>query len=172
MGTRRFRIIFTVSFGLALIAGAAAGVLATRFSSPAVVMPGVSTLDDLQLTPEQREQMKQIWEEVRNSSDDLYNQAQKLQREHDQKVLNLLNPEQKKQFEDIYNQDRDSYSQLMAKRQIALKKAIENTKKLLSDSQRQKYDAILESRLGRNAEPGTVWLSASPATQPAGPENN
>jgi hypothetical protein len=167
MGTRRFRIIVTVVFGLALIAGAAAGVLATRFSSSTVV-PGVSTLDDLQLSPQQRDQMKQIWEKVRDGSDDLYNQALQLQREHDEKILKLLNPEQQKQFSEIYNQDRDTYSRLMAQRDVALKKAIEETKNLLSLDQRQKYDQILKSRLGRSAEPGTVWLSAPAATQPVG----
>ena len=167
MGSKRFRIIVTVVFGLALIAGAAAGVLATRFSSPTVV-PGVSTLDDLQLSPQQRDQMKQIWEKVRDTSDDLYNQALQLQHEHDEKIQKLLNPEQRKEFDQIYKEDMDTYSKLMAQRQVIVKKAIEETKNLLSSDQRQKYDQILKSRLGRSAEPGTVWLSAPAATQPVG----
>ena len=165
---KTYRIIVAAAFALALIAGVAAGVLATRFSSSPVI-PAISTLDDLQLSPDQRDRVRQIWEKVRDESDDLYKQAQQLQHEHDEKILNLLTPQQKKQYQEIYDVDRDRYSRLMGDRQATLKKAIEDTRKLLSEAQQQKYDEILKTRLGRNAEPGTVWLSAPPATQPVAP---
>jgi hypothetical protein len=168
----RLRIIFSAAFALALIAGAAAGVLATRFASQSTVVPGVTTLDDLQLSSDQRDRIKQIWENVRDQSEDLYKRAEALQREHDDKVFKLLTPEQQKQYKQIYDQDRDTYARLMAERQATVKKAVNDTKNLLSDTQRQKYDVILKNRLGKSAEPGTVWFSAPAASQPANPVNS
>lgn len=169
MAPGRLRIIFSAAFALALIAGVAAGVLATRFINRPAPVSAVSTLDDLQLSAGQREQIKQIWESVLDQSDDLFKQAQTLQQAHDDKIFKLLTPDQQKQYNEIYNQDRDTYARLLAQRQSAIKKAINDTRKLLSESQREKYDVILKSRLGRSAEPGTVWLSAPAGTQPANP---
>jgi Spy/CpxP family protein refolding chaperone len=171
---RRLRILFSAAFALALIAGAAAGVLAMRFlfhPAPASTATA-STLDDLNLSPAQREQIKQIWEKVLEQSDELYKRTQALQDEHDNKIFKLLTPDQQKQYSQIYNQDRETYAKLRAQRDAALKKAVNDTRRLLSDSQRDKYDGILKSRLGRSAEPDAVWLSAPTATQPAKPANS
>jgi hypothetical protein len=170
----RTRIFFAAAFALALIAGAAAGILAMRFArQPATATSSATTLDDLGLSVDQREHIKQIWEKVRDQSDDMYRQAQKLQDADKQRIVKLLTPEQLKQYQEIYNQDLDVYARLVADRKAAVKKAIQDTRSLLSASQQQKYDEILKSRLGRDAESGSVWLSApSAATQPAKPGNS
>jgi Spy/CpxP family protein refolding chaperone len=169
----RIRIIFSAAFALALIAGAAAAVLAMRFISRPAPAPTAtaSTLDDLGLSPAQREQIKQIWEKVLSQSDDLYTRTKALQADHDNRIFKLLTPEQKKQYDEIYNQDRETYARLRAQHDARLKKAINDTRMLLSDSQRGKYDGILKNRLGRSAEPDAGWLSAPAATQPANPAN-
>lgn len=166
---QRLRIIFSAAFALALIAGVAAGVLATRFIGRSPPVFASSTLDDLELSTRQRDQIKHIWEQVLDRSDDLYRRAQDLQQNHEDRIFKLLTPEQQKQYNEIYNQDRETYSRLLAQRQEAIKKAINDTRTLLSESQRQKYDVILKSRLGRSADAGTVWLSAPAGTQPAIP---
>jgi hypothetical protein len=170
----RTRIFFAISFALALVAGAAAGILAMRYAGQtATTSPAASTLDDLQLSANQREQIRQIWEKVRQQSDEMYRRAQELQDADKQRIVKLLTHEQLKQYEDIYNQDRDAYSRLVADWKSTTKKAIQQTRTLLSDSQQKKYDAILKSRLGRDAESGSVWLSApSAATRPAAPGNS
>lgn len=170
MAPQRLRIIFSAAFALALIAGVAAGVLATRFiGRSAPISASSNTLDDLDLSSQQRDQIKLIWEQVLDRSDDLYRRARDLQQNHENKIVKLLTPDQQKQYSEIYNQDRETYSRLLAQRQEAIKKAINDTRTLLSESQRQKYDVILKSRLGRSADAGAVWLSAPAGTQPAIP---
>ena len=157
MNATRIRIIVAGTFALALLGGAAAGLLAARFSLP---LSGVQasagttahaqpiSLADLRLSAQQREQIRHIWEEVRGVSDECYTQAQQLNQQKDDKVLALLDDRQRKQYEQIYRDYSDHYTRLMAKRERTLKKAIDQTKELLSESQRQTYDEILASRLG------------------------
>ena len=162
MTTGKSRFVFTVAFGLALVAGAAAGVLATRFvaaptsPTPPAAVGGALTLEDLELTPDQRDKVKRIWEGVKAQSDQSYRQAQNIQRERDAKVFDLLTDAQKAQYKQIYERYLDENTRLLAARDAAVKKAIEETKSLLSSPQREKYDAVLKSRLGREAaEPGS-----------------
>jgi Spy/CpxP family protein refolding chaperone len=178
MRAGKSRAIFATAFALALIAGIAAGILATRYSlSQAAAGPAViPTLDDLQLTPNQRDQIQKIWEGVKNASDDSYKTATRLQHQLDQKTLDLLTPEQKERYAVFHNEYQQEYLKLQAARDEAVKKAIDETKTLLSNDQRQKYDAILRSRLGHANEPvpsmgPSVELpNASAATRPAGSE--
>jgi hypothetical protein len=159
-----------------MIAGAAAGVLATRYAtiqSPAPTT-SIATLDDLQLSPEQRERIQKIWEGVKQTSDQSYQKATRIQQELEQKRLDLLTPEQKQKYAKDYEEYRNQYLTLQADRDVAVKKAIEATKSLLSDGQRQTYDAILKNRLGHPDEAlpqGHLSdLPKTAATRPAGTE--
>lgn len=181
MRAGNYRAIFTLAFALALAAGAAAGVLATRFIAIPTTPPPPSstasspTFEDLDLKPDQREQVRRIWEAVKLKSDQSYREAQKGQKELEQKVFDMLTTEQKARYQEIYQAYQDQFTRLAAERDAAVKKAIEQTKTLLSSTQREKYDAILKSRLGREGEPGRPpGLSQdgpnSPATRPAAPQ--
>ena len=166
------RVISVFAFALALVAGIAAGVLATRYAgsfvstSPGSGVPANPTLDDLQLTDSQRTQIQKIWEGVKDTSDQSYKDAGHLQRQFDDKVQHLLTPEQMKEYQEYYKQYYAEYLRLQTERDTAVKKAIEQTKTLLSDDQRQKYDVILKSRLGQpsGTAPSTVVPRDLPST--------
>ena len=177
MRTGRSRVIFATAFILALIAGAAAGVLATRFagSQSGAGVSTIPTLEDLQLTSDQRDHIQKIWEGVKNASDESYQQATTLQQQLEKKTLDLLNPEQQERYAKIYQEYQKRFLSLQSDRDKAVKKAVEDTKTLLSDSQRQKYDVILKNRLGRwgdtapsQAEP--MAMPKTSTTRPSGME--
>jgi len=162
------RIIFTFAFALALVAGIAAGVLATRYVSsftPITPIAGVpGTLDDLQLSDIQRAQVQKIWEGVKETSDESYREANRLQLQFDDKVQGLLTADQQKQYKIFHDDYQKQFFKLHSERDAAVKKAIEETKTLLSDDQRQKYDVILKSRLGQPS--GTAPSSGANSQMP------
>jgi len=169
-------LIITGCFALALIGGGAAGILLTRFVTPRNTQSTQSaalTLDDLQLSNSQRDQIRQIWEGVKDMSDEYAKEANQLKQQREDKLYGLLDKEQQEKFSKANQEYNDRISKLKSDRQKALQKAIESTRKLLSDHQRQTYDAILKERLGSVSDAAggsshAVWLtSSSPATQPA-----
>src|SRR5438874_845812 len=104
MNGRRITLVF--AFVMALAAGLAAGVLASRLpvAGKAAAGPHSQLAEQLQLTPEQSEKMKAIWERTRDSLDDCFASARTLQQERDEAVVAMLTPDQKDKYVKI-NQD-------------------------------------------------------------------
>jgi len=155
MKASNVRIVVIVTFALALIGGAAAGLLAARLALPSFTSAGPSpalTLEDLHLSTDQRDRIRGIWQNVRDLSEDYYKQGRVLDENRDKQVQRLLTPQQMVDYQKIYDGYRDQYTLLMAKREKVVKDAIFQTKQLLSDSQRLKYEAILAGRLGESPD--------------------
>lgn len=161
-----------VVFVAALVAGGAAGMLATRYFAPAQPEAPAGELplsEALQLTPDQREQIRQIWESVRSVNQNSYAETQMLQHLEDDEILKLLNDEQKKEFARIHQVYQDKFTAADAKRKLAFDQAVEKTKQLLNAEQRRRYEEILTRRLGpespseRPASTTTRPVSDSPA---------
>jgi Spy/CpxP family protein refolding chaperone len=178
MKQSRLRIGLVGLTVLALAAGVTAGLLAARLpiatEAPLPPPPGDRTAlaEELGLSPEQREQMREIWEGVRKQVHDAYDDAQRLQGQRDDAMLALLNAEQKAQFESIAKDYADQFAALTKKREQAFKDALARTNKLLNDEQRKKYEQILRS----HAPPGPAGgagpgPSFGPAPVTSGPSN-
>jgi hypothetical protein len=148
---------------LTLGAGFAAGMLAHRVcsgqsdtasaiggSAPIVraSADGAALVDQLQLTPQQRERMRTIWEQVRGDVQGCYQDAQDLQRRRQQALVAMLSDEQKAEFDRICTEYSAKFTQLTKRRDQAFQNAVQQTRKLLNDSQRQRYEQILHDRLG------------------------
>jgi Spy/CpxP family protein refolding chaperone len=151
--TTLFLITLTV---LTLGAGVVTGMLAHRLPSGGsdlnVEPAGSATLlEELQLTPTQRDQMRTIWENVRADVQDCYHDAQNLQRQRDQEIVALLDDRQKAEFEKISKDYADRYTKLTQKRDETFQRAVDRTRQLLDEKQRAKYEEILKSRLGKLA---------------------
>lgn len=168
MKSRTSRCIVVIAFGLALVGGAAAGMLAMRLfptGAPSQSVPSASLSDELQLTPTQRNQIRAIWEPLQSAATSAVADAQRLAQRRDDRIRDLLStPEQQKAYAQINQQYQDEYAALKARNDRALHDAIERTRKLLDPSQRQKYDVILAGKLGRlGADHGQpAWLNAAP----------
>jgi len=74
MMTAKATAVLVLAYVLALAAGTTSGVLAERLHSPNAA-DSAPLATQLQLTADQREQMRQVWEDARNTSDACYKQA-------------------------------------------------------------------------------------------------
>ena len=187
MSSGRKQLLLVALTILPIGAGIVAGMVAAR-------MPGHSGAADtaaergnsadglseqLGLSDEQAQQMRGIWENVREQVRSSYTDAEKLQRARDEELVGLLNQEQKAKFEKISRNYSDKFTELRHKRDESFASAVEQTRKLLSDEQREKYDEILRThvrpdQLGQLGAPAEMLGGSSNAatvastTQPAG----
>jgi Spy/CpxP family protein refolding chaperone len=173
---------------LALCAGVVAGIVYARLPAagsaakpdnttpPPPMLPpdgaGEKTLaDELQLSPEQRVQMRDIWEGVRDKVHQAFDEAQDLQRQRDERIVALLTTdEQKAKFQKLSQEFADRYDQLAKDRDEAFNSAVEKTKKLLTEEQRKKYEQILKTHVRPGPPPDArarkmiIPSPANPAT--------
>jgi Spy/CpxP family protein refolding chaperone len=171
MRKTRIEILLISLTVLALGAGLAAGLLAARLptassgtsgdtvtgvGSGATNQPAEhgSLIDELGLTAQQRDQMREIWEGTRGRVHQVFEDAQQLQKDRDDAIVALLNDEQKAKFERISKDYADRFGALQKKRDQAFEDAVEKTKSILNDVQRQKYEQILRRHVGPDG-PGT-----------------
>jgi len=158
--TKRFEIILILVTVLSLGAGLMAGLLTSRLPvGPATQpVPVISNpldhtplVQELNLTTEQREQMKQIWESAKTGAIRTYTDAENLQKDRDDAILQILSEEQKAQFQRIAKDYADRYGQLQASRNKVFDQAVEKTLALLNDTQKAKYREILRTHVGPSA---------------------
>lgn len=160
---RNLKLVFVFTFVLTLASGVVAGVLVSRVPSAAHTTSRTRPLllgEQLGLTADQNQQMKDIWEGTRDVVDECFQKAQAYQHERDDQLINLLTDEQKAAYATINDKYVANVKALNDKRTTAFKDAVENTKKLLTPEQRDKYEKILKSRLGQGAPggPTPAWL--------------
>jgi len=100
MRVHKLKLVLIAASILALGAGVFAGMAVSRLpvaSSAVVTAPAVkvSIADELQLTDGQRDQMRSIWEGVRDNVHATFEQAQAIQKERDAAIAALLTDSQK-----------------------------------------------------------------------------
>jgi Spy/CpxP family protein refolding chaperone len=164
-------VILTV---LAIGAGVVAGMVVSRLpaaatgapnggaASPASTAPQSALAEELHLSSRQSEQMRQIWEGVRDKVRSSYENAERLQRQRDEGIQALLTPEQKAKFEKLTQDYSDRFTALRRDRDAAFAQAVEQTRKLLADDQRQKYDELLKAMVRPDQLSATTTTTAAP----------
>lgn len=161
MKRTRIEILLVGLTVLALSAGVVAGMLASRLPASGTheaPPPGPMALaDELDLTPAQRDQMRQIWEPIRGEIQDCFRAADDLQKQRDQQIMAILDDQQKGRFEKISTEFATKYQELENKREQTFQNAVERTKAILNETQRAKYEEILRDRFPHK-----------PSTQPRG----
>lgn len=168
MKSSRVQALMLAAFVLTLGAGIVAGLLGSRL--PSAGGEPAHLAEELQLSPEQRVRMRQIWEGVRDTGHNCLEEARSLQSRRDKAIQSLLNEEQKKAYAKIEADYSASCAGLIARREAAFRQAVQKTKEILTPAQRVKYDTILKARLGPDAEHGkTQMLGDPPGLPPPGP---
>jgi len=159
------KLTMTLLFVLAMGSGVLAGILVTRLPSatPVQAQSRSPLAEDLRLTSDQTDRMRQIWETVRGKVDECFLRAQEVQKRRDHALMALLTDEQKGRFAK-FQQDYDrSLASLKSERDAAFQAAVKSTEQILSPAQKQRYREILKSRLGREPNfDAPDWMS--PAT--------
>lgn len=153
MMTAKATIVLLVAYALALAAGTTSGVLAERLWSPTALPP---LAQQLQLTPAQSENMRKLWEGVSTTADECYNQAQAIERQRDQALVDLLTDEQKLKFAAVDKAFARQFADLAARRQAAFDEALAKTEAMLNPQQKAEYQKIIRERLGGSAVNGTT----------------
>lgn len=167
MAAGKTRFVVALVFVAALLGGAAAGMLASRYVHPVaeVVVPGEASLSaELQLTQQQQTQIRQIWEQMRDQIQLSYQQGEGLDQWRNDQIVKLLNDEQKKQFGQVNIEYLNRFTAMTSKRELAFKDAVEKTKRLLDDKQRQRYEQVLARRMGIAGSNSVQPESTRPAT--------
>ena len=139
---------------LAIAAGVVIGMVASRLPSRnATAAPPVQSSEatglaaDLNLSPAQSDEMKKIWEAVRDDLRQGFSKAESLQRQRDEEIAGLMTTEQRQQFEKLTKKYANQYDDLQESRRKTFDNAVARTRNLLNDQQRHRYDAILKSRV-------------------------
>jgi hypothetical protein len=162
---------------LALGAGLAVGTLSKRVIGPSAVdlssgggstevLPasstGGSTLSqELGLSTDQRNQMQQIWEGVQTTAHDCQEKAQKLQKQRDDAVFDMLSDEQKAKYTQLTTECFGKIGLLNSQREAAFNKAVEQTKSILNDTQKKVYEQLIASRVGGHVSNNVPETSAN-----------
>jgi Spy/CpxP family protein refolding chaperone len=167
MMTAKATLVLIFAYVLALAAGTTSGVLAERLRASAPVGSAAPLAAQLQLTDAQTEQMRNEWESVRGTVDDCYKQAQLIERERDQALVNLLTDEQKARFAPVDQGYKQRFDALALRRDDALHTALDKTESILTPDQRVKYEQIVRDRIGRSLIQSAGSSSAGSTTEPS-----
>ncbi len=168
----RTRILMLAVFGITLCAGLAAGLLAARLPAktvdvtPAAAPESAPLAEQLNLSDEQREQMRNIWEGIRDLCRNGSDGVRQAEREKEIAIESLIPAEKKEAYDKIQRTYAETCAGLVGRRQAAFDKAVRDTHKILSGPQRVKYDQILKKRVGSQA-PGDHDPMADPALSPS-----
>jgi len=147
----RTKIALLLSFALVFASGVVVGRLAWR-RPPRRHRSWLS--DELNLTPEQREQMREIWSNaMRGLAPQLGSRRRALSEEQQQAIDELLNPEQLQEYKNILEEHERARRSLAEQREEAFRDAVERTKQILTPDQREKY----EEMMSRMRERGPRW---------------
>ncbi|HSV15480.1 MAG TPA: Spy/CpxP family protein refolding chaperone [Tepidisphaeraceae bacterium] len=146
---RRTKSVIIAAFILVLSAGVVAGRLWARFPSPSATPTGKQPswlADQLDLTPEQRQQMDAIWANVKQQMDQKLERRHALDRERDQAIEDLLGPEQWQAYGRLIDEFRAKRAEIDKDRMNLIHDANDRSRALLSDVQKQRWDQMRQAR--------------------------
>ena len=139
----KFKAVILVCFCLAFLAGVSTGLLWTRMSAKPRGRSWITR--ELDLTVEQREQMREIWSGVMGARrQQQREQRRAIREEREVAIQNLFSEEQKAQYEEAMRLYEEKSAALDAERNAAFDRAVEQTKAILTERQRTKYEELLK----------------------------
>lgn len=150
---RRTTIILLGGFLAVFAAGASTALLVESSTRPPERGSWLSR--ELDLTPEQRTQIRAIWTEAMRTSRQQYMaQRQALSEETRSRVKALLGPDGQAAYDQLMQEHEEQLQELRRARREAYRAAGEQTSAVLNEEQRRKYDAWVEKRMsaGQNGD--------------------
>ena len=151
----RPKVVLLICFLVAFAAGGATGLVTGRRHHRPRRRSWLA--DRLGLTPEQREQMRDIWSDFMNSDTRQKHRElrEALRRERDEAIQALLSDDQRGRYEQVMENYRKKSEELSEERRKLSderrKLFEERTKKILTEPQRLKYEEFLKERGGRRS---------------------
>lgn len=152
------RLIVTIGFVCAFAAGFALDLGWSQHAPRPADQPqrgdrGSWLAEQLNLTPEQQAQMKDIWADTaRRGNRQQWEQRRKLREERDAAIASLIREEDRAAYEQIIEEYKRKADALEAQWRQSFDQAVEQTRALLTDEQRAKYEQILERQRRDNRD--------------------
>src|ERR1043165_7442908 len=129
--TRKIILLLIIVPVLTLGAGVVAGMLASRLPSRTnglAASQQTFIAGQLNLTSEQNDQMRQIWENAHGKLQRTFEQAENLQSRREKALIDLLTDEQKAKFEPIAKEFADQRDKLDVARDKVFQDAVGQSK--------------------------------------------
>jgi Spy/CpxP family protein refolding chaperone len=153
------KIIVLVSFALVFAAGTAVGILVQRSAPKPRHRP--EPFAGLDLSAQQREQMREIWSERTGPGrPQMSERRRELEEEREEAFRALLTEAQEEQYEALIQEYEEKFAELYLERRKAFEEKLERTKEILTEPQREKFEEFIEEgkRMGRQLLPGRPGL--------------
>ena len=177
------KFVVIIGFIVSFLAGVMVGVSAQRRSmltSEATTPPstrpshrGGWMAAELNLTPQQEEQMKQIWSDAARGGGgprEHEDRRRQLRRERDEAIANLVRPDDKSRYDEVLKNYSTQTDAMDAEIRKGFEDAVRRTKELLTPEQRTKYEELLKRRShewGRDRETTRRSEGASATSRPS-----
>ncbi len=148
----RTKVLLLVSFAVVFATGFAVG----RLTRHKFGRPGRQSwlAGELELTPEQREQMEAIWSDVMGRLHKAHEQERRaLYGQRQEAIENLLTPEQLTEYLAIVDRHEERMRALAQERWQAVQEGVERTKEILTEEQARRYEEMMERMKGRMEGP-------------------
>lgn len=158
----RNRILLITCFVVIFAAGVAAGMFVAALGRGKQAGHGRSWLmDQLNLSDDQRTQVRDIWSKARESGGRGYlDRRRALGEARDKALGELVAPDQRPQFQALMKDHADKLKELSDQRKKAYDQALEQMRRVLTPEQSLKYDELMKEQPGhgyggrRTTEPG------------------
>lgn len=142
------RVILIVCFLIAFAAGLAVGIQSRRPGPPPGDRPGRHSgwlAGELNLTPQQQEQLKVIWSETAmRGGREREDRHRECSRDRDAQIAELVRPEDRPKYDEIMRKHAERKAALDREWRSAFDAAVEKTKQILTPEQRVKYETMLK----------------------------
>ena len=150
----KLTLLFLAMFAIAVSAGIMIGRLIARPSYSQEARCGSTFLrEELQLTADQSEKMRPLWESARDIARACAAEAEQVQHENDIQLKAILTDEQKGKYEELSRKNHAKIAALDARRKEAFRGAVDLTRAILNPEQQKTYEQILKTRVGSTDAP-------------------
>lgn len=152
------RSIIIVGFLCAFAAGFALNLGWSQQPPPAAERPdrpdrGSWLAEQLDLSPDQQEQMKEIWSDTASRGNrQQWEQRRNLREQRDQAIAALIRDEDRPAYEQLLADYAAKSEALQSQWRQSFEQAVQRTKELLNDEQRLKYERILDRQSRDNRD--------------------
>jgi len=141
----KITLIVMAGFALAFVAGGSVGMLAGPEVPPGPPRgPGEWLVREIQLTPEQRRQMREIWSVLDEA--DIRRRQQELLQRRDRAIQEMLTEKQRTQYRQIVEEFQRGKQEIHRDMRTRMEQAVRRTKEILTPEQARRYEEIRRRR--------------------------
>jgi Spy/CpxP family protein refolding chaperone len=144
------KAVVIVGFLIAFAAGVVVGMSPRPHAAATATRPsrhGGWLATELNLSPQQQEQLNSIWSETaRSGGHDRDDRRRQLFKQRDEAIVSLIRPEDKPRYDEILKKQSEQMAALDREWRSSFEASVEKTRQILTPEQRVKYEELLQRR--------------------------